>query len=1014
MDTEISHQTSPPLSRRRRLLKRTVALLAILLLLYLFAAYVVFPALWSRYVHHHPAMDDVPNITQTANGIPGDPLNVALIGTEKQLKTIMIAAHWYPADPLTFRSCLEIAEASVLKRPYDDAPVSSLYLFGRKEDLAFEQPVGDNPRHRHHVRFWRAPKAADDGRPVWVGSAIFDKRVGFSRTTGQVTHVTAPNIDTERDYLFNCLERTGDLSENYTVDHFHQVLKGRNGGGDPWETDGRLLVGIIASAPSTSEKSVKKPEIAQKAFVGSKTCQDCHAEFYKLWSTSWHGLAMQPYSAKFAQSQLTPQTGEVTIGQNRYSADISGSSGCVREVGPGGERKFDIAHVMGGKNVYYFLAPLERGRLQVLPLAYDVHKKTWYDMAASGVRHFPDRRDEALHWTDRMFSFNSTCFNCHVTELATNYDLATDTYHTTWSEPGISCESCHGSAKEHVRVMEEDSDEQTVKDIKIIRTKKFSALQMNDMCATCHAKMVPLSLSFLPGEKFFDHFDLLTWEHADFYPDGRDLGENYTYTSWLASPCLKSDKMDCNHCHTASGRMRYVGEESNRSCLPCHEQLVKDPVPHGHHAAGSKGNECVACHMPMTRFAAMGRTDHSMRPPTPATTIAFQSPNACNLCHTDHNATWSDEWVRKWYQKDYQKEPLRRAELIDAARKREWNRLPEMFADLKKDGDQVYKTSLLRLLAGCNDEKKWPVLVELLKDSSPLVRSSAASALGSRLTPDVLEPLLAATADPSRLVRIRAAMSLSALPPKSMQDERTRTNLEKANREFIDAMHARPDDWASHANLGNFYMESRDFSTAVKCFETATQLEPRQVGPLVNASMAYSNMGQNEEAEKCLRRALKLEPTSAAANFNLGLLLGEKGQMAEAEQSLRAALKADPRMAAAAYNLSVILGEKNLDEAITWCQKSHELAPSESKYAHSLAFFLHQKGKTEDAIFLLRQVIQREPAYIDAYGLLSEIYESQHDYSAAAAVYRDALKIKQLPPPLRQQLEIKVREAESK
>ena len=304
---------------------------------------------------------------------------------------------------------------------------------------------------------------------------------------------------------------------------------------------------------------------------------------------------------------------------------------------------------MGGKNVYYFLTPLDRGRLQVLPLAYDVHKKAWYDMAASGVRHFPDRRDEALDWTDRMFAFNTTCFNCHVTELSTNYDLATDTYHTTWSEPGISCESCHGSAKEHVRAMEAGAEGHTSKDIKIIRTKEFTPAQMNDMCATCHAKLVPLSLTFLPGDKFFDHFDLITLEHADFYPDGRDLGENYTYTSWLMSPCVKSGKLDCNHCHTPSGRMRFEGEKSNQMCMPCHEKEVKQPAEHGHHAAGSKGNECIACHMPMTRFAAMGRTDHSMRPPTPATTIAFKSPNACSMCHADHDAAWADQWVRKWY-----------------------------------------------------------------------------------------------------------------------------------------------------------------------------------------------------------------------------------------------------------------------------------------------------------------------------------------------------------------------------
>ncbi len=48
---------------------------------------------------------------------------------------------------------------------------------------------------------------------------------------------------------------------------------------------------------------------------------------------------------------------------------------------------------------------------------------------------------------------------------------------------------------------------------------------------------MPLSVSFRPGDKFFDHFDLVTLEHADYYPDGRDLGENYTFTSWLMSPC---------------------------------------------------------------------------------------------------------------------------------------------------------------------------------------------------------------------------------------------------------------------------------------------------------------------------------------------------------------------------------------------------------------------------------------------------------------------------------------------
>jgi tetratricopeptide (TPR) repeat protein len=777
-----------------------------------------------------------------------------------------------------------------------------------------------------------------------------------------------------------------------------------------------LLVGCgkqVASTTATAELPTPA-KAAPAALAGSQSCRVCHAEFYKLWAGSWHGLAMQPYSSAFAKARLTSQQDDVTIGKQKYHAEVGEEGGCVREIGPDGERKYPIAHVMGGKNVYYFLTPLDRGRLQVLPLAYDVHKKAWYDMAASGVRHFPDRRDAALDWTDRMFAFNTTCFNCHVTELSTNYDLATDTYHTTWSEPGISCESCHGSAKEHIRAMQAATEGNIPQDIKIIRTKQFTPAQMNDMCATCHAKLVPLSLTFTPGNKFFDHFDLITLEHADFYPDGRDLGENYTFTSWLMSPCAKSGKLDCNHCHTPSGRMRFEGDKSNQMCMPCHAGEVNRPTEHGHHAVGSKGNDCVACHMPMTRFAAMGRTDHSMRPPTPATTIAFKSPNACGPCHTDHDAAWADQWVRKWYRHDYQAETLRRAELIDLARKRQWKRLPEMLADSQKKGsDEVYRTSLMRLLGGCEDGSKWPVLLGRLQDGSPLVRSSAASALGGHLTPEVVKALLTAAADPSRLVRIRTAMALAALSPRSLADERDRTNLERANSDFVAAMQARPDDWASHANLGNFYMEGRDFPAAVSCFETAARLEPRQIGPMVNASMAYSNMGQNDKAEQSLRRALKMEPNNAAANFNLGLLLGEQGRAADAEAALRIALKADPQMAAAAINLGVLLGEQHLDEAIAWCQKAHDLRPSDAKYAHTLAFFQRKKGNSEAAVALLRKAIQSEPSYVDVYLLLGEIYEQRHDFPAAAKVYLDASKIAQLPPEMRGQLEAKSREMRS-
>jgi hypothetical protein len=225
--------------------KKVVALIGGLLLVWLIAAYLVLPTLWKRYAHRHPSLEDIPGVTYTADGIPADPINVALIGTRAEVMKILLAAKWYPADKLTLRSCLEIAEASVFKREYDDAPVSSEFLFGRKQDLAFEQAVGDNPRHRHHVRFWESDKRDPDGRPVWLGAAIFDRRVGLSRTTGQITHETAPDIDAERDKLFDDLKQTGDLAEFIIVPGFHKIREGRNGEGNPWHTDGDLYEGVI-------------------------------------------------------------------------------------------------------------------------------------------------------------------------------------------------------------------------------------------------------------------------------------------------------------------------------------------------------------------------------------------------------------------------------------------------------------------------------------------------------------------------------------------------------------------------------------------------------------------------------------------------------------------------------------------------------------------------------------------------------------------------------------------------
>ncbi len=217
----------------------------VLLAVYLLAAYVVVPACWRFVEGYRPALEDAPTRTHTRDGIPGDPVNIALAGTEEELTTSMIAAGWHPADRITLASALRIAESTVLRQPYPDAPVSHLYLGGRREDLAFELPAGHDARRRHHVRFWRFDRADPTGRPIWIGAATFDTRVGFSHTTGQITHHIGPDVDAERDKLLADLRAAGRLIHTDWIDDFQPARQGRNGGGDPYHTDGRLAVGVL-------------------------------------------------------------------------------------------------------------------------------------------------------------------------------------------------------------------------------------------------------------------------------------------------------------------------------------------------------------------------------------------------------------------------------------------------------------------------------------------------------------------------------------------------------------------------------------------------------------------------------------------------------------------------------------------------------------------------------------------------------------------------------------------------
>ncbi len=748
--------------------------------------------------------------------------------------------------------------------------------------------------------------------------------------------------------------------------------------------------GLIAAAlnnPFAQAEQTQKGIAGQGAYTGSQSCRECHERFYQLWATSHHGTAMQAYGDAFAAANLTPQPAPLEIRGAGYRAQTGPGQGWVVEKTDKGEKRYPIKHVLGGKNIYYFLTPMDKGRLQTLPLAYDLNKKAWFDTAKSGIRH---AGDQPVDWRDAAYTFNTSCHGCHVSQYSLNYNPKTETYHTTWKEPGINCETCHGPGEAHVKVCQAAPKGTVPKDLKISRGgRDFTHDQNNATCSTCHAKAIPLTQSFMPGDDFWDHFDLVLLEHRDFHPDGRDLGENYTYTTWLMSPCNQANKLDCTHCHTSSGRFRQK-KNPNQACLPCHSQRVNNAPAHTRHKPDSPGNQCITCHMPMTSFANMTRSDHSMLPPTPAATIRFNSPNACNHCHKDRDAAWADQLVRSWHQDDYQAPVLHRAGLIQAARQRDWTRLPDMLAYISSpDRDPVFSASLIRLLRACPKQTKWPVMLTAAQDPSPLVRAAALASLEDWPSSQSARVLFSALKDPRRLVRIRAAQSLASYPRRGL-GQRQAADLKAATQEMLASFVARPDIWSAYYNVGNHYLERGMPKKAIQAYQVALGFEPRAVIPRINLAMAYARAGEQTRANQELKRALELEPNNAAANFNLGLLAAELGKTEEAEERLRAALKADPQMAAAAYNLGLLLYKKSPKEGTGLCLKAYELRPN-PRYGYTLAYMMVQGGQTSQATELLISISKRWPAYVDAYLLRADILRQAGDRKGAMQVLRMGL-----------------------
>ena len=216
------------------------------------AAYVILP----RAVHMGLKIlqrRHVPRFTITGDGLPGDPVNLVLTGTLQQLRSAFATAGWSEADRLGLSSSWRMIGAFVLDRPYPTAPFSTLYLFGRGQDIGFQKAIDDSPRKRHHIRFWalaltyaeqtvgtaafwlNTDRPPEDARVLWAGAGTRDTGFSLTRLTFQVTHATDADTNAERDYIATELRRSrviGDVTsyqsgQRLPVEHVnHYVTDG--------------------------------------------------------------------------------------------------------------------------------------------------------------------------------------------------------------------------------------------------------------------------------------------------------------------------------------------------------------------------------------------------------------------------------------------------------------------------------------------------------------------------------------------------------------------------------------------------------------------------------------------------------------------------------------------------------------------------------------------------------------------------------------------------------------------
>jgi Tfp pilus assembly protein PilF len=736
------------------------------------------------------------------------------------------------------------------------------------------------------------------------------------------------------------------------------------------------------------------PSVLPASYVGRQVCGQCHQQAEQSWRASHHDLAMQPA----ADTSVAGDFNNARFSYAGVTSIFSRRDGryVVRTDGPDGTlQDFDVKYTFGTAPLQQYLIEFPDGRLQALSIAWDTRRRAeggqrWFHLyPGQSVNH----RDE-LHWTGPSQNWNHMCAACHSTGVRKNYDPKTRRFATTYAEVNVGCEACHGPGSNHVAWARKEGDGRRLDDGRkglvvalddrrgvtwtisaetgnAQRTPPGRPAREIEVCAQCHGRRGQFSDDYVHGRPLGDTHRVALLDDRLYYPDGQVRDEVYEYGSYLQSKMFHRG-VTCSDCHEPhSLKLRAPGP---LVCLGCHAGQKYATPTHHFHPLGSRGADCLGCHMPTTTYMVVDpRHDHSFRVPRPDLSVKLGVPNPCTRCHAGRPAEWAAKQVDAWYghtPRGYQ----RYAEAFAAASIGAPGST-ELLQAVARDGTQpaIARASAIRRLGPPPGPPALEIVRAGLKDGDPLVRGASVSALESvepALRVELLAPLLD---DPVRAVRMEAARALADAPRDRLTDAE-RTALDRGLAEYVAAERFNADRPESHLNLGLLYAAQRRLPEAEAALRAALERDPRFGAASVNLADLYRATGRDAEGERVLRDALKQDPRSGAAHHALGLLLVRQKRMAEAMPELEVAARLVPENARYGYVYGVgVSGTGQPKQAIEILERVLARHPYDRDTLSALLAYAREQSRPRQALAYARRLAAVEPANVEVRRLIERL-----------------------------------------